>query len=215
MTSRYHSTARTEILPHLPDGMRRVLDVGCGSGATIAAIRAACPPLDWAGGVELDATAASVAGAHCDQVWHGTVEAGAFYDQIDPGSLDAILCLDILEHLADPWSTVKRLTPLLAPGGRLVVSVPNIRNWKFISGLVARGDFHYRDAGLLDRTHLRFFVRSTAIELATCGGLTLLHAGPSRPFRPMEARWMLQNASFGLLTEFLVKQYLVVAGRRR
>ena len=57
----------------------------------------------------------------------GNVENWRFEDEIAPASLDLILCLDVLEHLVDPWSVVRRLSPLLAPGGRLIVSVPNIR----------------------------------------------------------------------------------------
>lgn len=165
----------------------------------------------WAGGVELEEAAAAQADQHCDQVWRGDVEAGAFYEDIEPGSLDVILCLDVLEHLADPWSMVKCLTPLLAPGGSLIISIPNIRNWKFIWRLFAFADFRYRDAGLLDRTHLRFFVRETAIQLATSGGLSLHHVGSTQPFEPPDARWFLVKASFGRLEDLMIKQYVLVA----
>ena len=81
------------------------------------------------------------------------------------------------------------------PGGRLILSVPNIRHWKFVWRLIARGDFTYRDAGLLDRTHLRFFVRRTAIELATCGGLELVAATSAQGWRFPEPRWWLARLS--------------------
>jgi len=213
MSDRYFATARREILPHLPERFERLLDLGCGAGATVAAIRAlrgAAAPF-WAGGVELDEAAAAEAERHCDRVWRGDVEAGAFDADIKPGSLDVVLCLDVLEHLADPWAMVKRLSPLLAPGGRLIVSIPNIRNWKFIWRLFAKGDFHYRDAGLLDRTHLRFFVRPTAVDLATCGGLALHHVGSTQPFTPPDARWLLSKAAFGRLDDLMIKQFVVVA----
>ena len=212
MANRYFSTARDEIFPHLPDKITRLLDLGCGTGATVAAIKdlAGQTPF-WAGGVELDPSAAASAATVMDRIWAGDAEADAFDQEIEAGSLDVILCLDVLEHLADPWAMVRRLSPLLKPGGRLIVSLPNIRHYKFIVGLLFRGDFHYRDAGLLDRTHLRFFVRQTAIELVTTGGLTLSHCGPSRPFRPMEVRRFLLAASFGGLEPLLTKQYVLVA----
>ncbi len=208
----YFATVRREIFPLVPDRVSRMLDVGCGAGATTAAIRAV-RDVSWAGGIEYLPEVAARAGTTFDRMWTGDAAAADLEAGIAPGSLDLVLCLDVLEHMADPWTMVKRLSALIAPGGRLIVSVPNIRNWKFIWRLIARGDFHYRDAGLLDRTHLRFFVRDTAIELATCGGLTLQTARSARIWQPPEARWLLSTLSGGAADEFLAKQWLVAADR--
>lgn len=207
----YFAEARVEMLRFLPQTCRRLLDVGCGRGATTAAIRAR-GPLDWAGGVELVETeAARIPAGLFDEVWTGDAEALAFQAAIAPGSLDAILCLDVLEHMVDPWSFVRRTSPLLRPGGRLIVSVPNIRNWKFIRKLLFQGDFRYRDAGLLDRTHLRFFVKATAEELATVGGLALVSSGPAHPWKPLSGKGLLSAVSGGGLDELMTKQLAVVA----
>jgi 2-polyprenyl-3-methyl-5-hydroxy-6-metoxy-1,4-benzoquinol methylase len=210
MSSRYFSTARREILPFLPEKVSRLLDLGCGTGATVALVKEA-RAVEWAGGVELEAGSAEAARKICDRVWEGDAADLAFAAEIAPASLDLVLCLDVLEHIIDPWAVVRRLSPLLAPGGRLIVSLPNIRNWKLLWRLAIRGDFRYRDAGILDRTHLRFFVRSTAIELATSGGLRLVTAANAQPFAFPDARWLLRRASFGALDELLAKQWLVVA----
>lgn len=212
MTERYFSRARSEILPFLPAKVSRLLDLGCGTGATVALVKQE-RAVAWAGGVELDAAAAEEARAHCDEVFVGDAAAQSFDGKIAPASLDLVLCLDVLEHLADPWAMVRRLSPLLMPSGRLIVSVPNIRNWKFLWRLGVKGDFRYRDAGVLDRTHLRFFVRDTAIELATCGGLALVVAANAHPFSFPDARFLLSRASGGRLEAFLAKQWLVVAER--
>jgi SAM-dependent methyltransferase len=210
MSSRYFSTARREILPFLPEKVSRVLDLGCGTGATVALVKEA-RAVEWAGGVELEARSAEAARKICDRVWEGDASGLAFAAEIAPASLDLVLCLDVLEHLTYPWAVVRRLSPLLAPRGRLIVSLPNIRNWKFLWRLAMRGDFRYRDAGILDRTHLRFFVRSTAIELATSGGLRLVTVANAQPFAFPDARWLLSRASLGALDELLAKQWLVVA----
>ncbi len=210
MSGRYFATPRREVLPHLPARLSRMLDVGCGSGATVAAIKAV-RPVAWAGGVERVATEAERAAAVCERVWCLDVERECFEAGIAPASLDLVLCLDVLEHLADPWDVVRRLSPLLAPGGRLIVSVPNVRNWKFLWGLAARGDFHYRDSGLLDRTHLRFFVRETAVDLVGAGGLRVLAVEGAQPWRGLDARRLLSLASLGRLDDFMVKQWLIVA----
>lgn len=208
--SRYFATARREVLPHLPAPCRRVLDLGCGTGATVAAIRETSP-LDWAGGVELDPDAAAAAERELDKVWQTDLEQTPLEAEIAPGSLDLVLCLDILEHLVDPWAVVRRVSPLLGTGGRLVVSVPNIRNLKFVLRLLFKGDFRYTDAGLLDRTHLRFFTRETAIELALAGGLGFVGCQSATRYSALDTRKLLIQLSGGRLETLLAKQFLVVA----
>jgi SAM-dependent methyltransferase len=212
VTNRYYNTARREILPVLPAKVARLLDLGCGMGATVALVKEA-RNVEWAAGVEIDAGAADAAREVCDRVW--VLDAGRerFEADIPEASLDLVLALDILEHLADPWGMVKRLSPLVARGGRLIISVPNIRNWKFLWHLAAHGDFHYADAGILDRTHLRFFVKATAIELATCGGLALVCATNAQPPRWPDIRMLLGKASGGRLDALIAKQWLIVAER--
>lgn len=210
MSERYFATARTEIAPHLPAKIDRMLDIGCGTGATTAFVKS-LRPVVWSAGSEFVPEEAEKARTVCDVVSVGNVETWAFEDEIARGSLDLILCLDVLEHLVDPWSVVKRLSPLLAPGGRLIISIPNIRNWKFIRGLLFRGDFRYRDSGLLDRTHLRFFVRDTACALAQAGGLTLRHCGNAHPWAGLDARRLLSSTTFGVLDDLMIKQFLIVA----
>ncbi len=210
MTERYYGTPRLEILPYLPQRVSRLLDVGCGAGATVAAIKERFA-VEWAGGVEIVGGEAERAKAVCDRVWSTNIEQDRIEESIAPGSLDLILCLDVLEHLVNPWSVVDRLTTRLSPQGRLIVSVPNVRNWKFIKNLLFKGDFRYRDAGLLDRTHLRFFVRDTARELAEHGGLKARHVGNAHPWNGADMRRILSAATFGALNDVLVKQWLIVA----
>lgn len=205
----YFARARREIAPWLPLRIDRMLDVGCGAGATTAFVRS-LRAVTWAGGVEIEAAEADKAADHLDQVWRVDIEHDRFEDNVPDESLDLVLCLDVLEHLVDPWEVVRRLSAKLAPGGRLIVSVPNIRNWKFIFGLLLRGDFHYRRSGLLDRTHLRFFVRETAIELAQVGGGRLIVAEAQPAFVAPDARWFLSRASLRRMDGLLAKQWLVV-----
>lgn len=208
--SHYHHHARTEIVPYLPAAPARILELGCAAGATIAHLKNLYPGL-WAAGVELDEAAAKEARTHLDTVWQGTVEDTPWDSAIPKASLDAVLCLDILEHLVDPWAAVKRLSPLLAPGGRLIISIPNIRNLKFIRKLLINGDFRYKDAGLLDRTHLRFFTRETASELAVCGGLALEKAVRAHDWQKTDIRAILSRMTAGKSDEIIAKQWIVVA----
>jgi 2-polyprenyl-3-methyl-5-hydroxy-6-metoxy-1,4-benzoquinol methylase len=210
MDDRYYDRARREILPWLPRRVSRLLDIGCGTGATTAAVKEV-RDVAWAGGVEHVEEIAAKAAPRFDRVWAGDAAAAPLEAEIPAASLDLVLCLDVLEHMADPWALVGRLSALIAPEGRLIVSVPNIRHWKFIWRLLAHGDFAYRDAGLLDRTHLRFFVRRTVVELATCGGLRLVAAISAQSWTPPDPRWALMRLSGGALEEVMAKQWLAVA----
>jgi tetratricopeptide (TPR) repeat protein len=75
-----------------------------------------------------------------------------------PGTFDCVICADVLEHLRDPWAFLARVRPLLAPQGLLLASIPNVQ---FVQVLweLAQGRWTYQPAGILDRTHLRFFTR--------------------------------------------------------
>ena len=95
------------------------------------------------------------------------------YDAVfaDEAPFDTVIAADVLEHLRDPWVCLKSLRALMRPDGALVVSIPNIAHNAVIAQLLA-GRFPYRDQGLLDRTHLRFFTRQDVEELLTdCGFL--------------------------------------------
>lgn len=213
MNTSYFDTARVEILPHLPVSVSRMLDVGCGTGATTQAVREQRDVV-WAGGIEYLPDVAARGEGRFQRLWVGDAAAADLEAEIAPGSLDLVLCLDVLEHMADPWALVRRITALLAPGGRLIISVPNIRHYRFIWRLITRGDFRYRDFGLLDRTHLRFFVKETAVELGTCGGLALVEARSVQKLKPSDPRAILNMLAFGALSDFLAKQWLIVVERR-
>lgn len=92
------------------------------------------------------------------------------------GPYDFIVCADVLEHLTSPRRALAALTPHLAPGGRILISVPNIGYAGLLAEILS-GDFRYRPLGLLDETHLRFFTRSSMRELLTNAGLTIIAEG--------------------------------------
>jgi 2-polyprenyl-3-methyl-5-hydroxy-6-metoxy-1,4-benzoquinol methylase len=80
----------------------------------------------------------------------------------------------VLEHLADPWSVLRRFGERLAPGGTVVASIPNIAHHTVLRDLL-RGRFDYQDAGILDRTHLRFFTRRSVLRLFEDANLEVIH----------------------------------------
>lgn len=207
----YFRNARKEIKPLLPETMRNVLEIGCGSGATLGWLKQSgfC---EEAHGIELFEAAAISARQYADSVLAGDAEQ--IVDAAFEGTqFDLILCLDVLEHMVDPWAFVPKLHRLLAPTGRLVVSLPNVRNVKVLLPLLFKGRWRYEDAGILDRTHLRFFTLEGAKELLTTQQFQVKQMVRRMP-SPTSKQGLLNRAMFGLLSDFLTSQYLIACGHK-
>jgi 2-polyprenyl-3-methyl-5-hydroxy-6-metoxy-1,4-benzoquinol methylase len=202
----YYRNTRKDILPLLPDKFDRVLDVGCGAGSTLAWLKST-KGCTCTIGIEPFPEAAAAARKAIDVVYEGDIESLSV--PIEPGTLDLVLCLDVLEHLIDPWTVTRRLQELLKPGGALIVSLPNVRNKRVIFPLLFKGKWNYRDFGVLDRTHLRFFVRETAIALVESSGLRVdkidVTGGFTRGWQGKVLKKVLPDG----IQSFFVRQYII------
>jgi len=161
----YFAQARTDIGPLLPVNADRVLEIGCGTGATMRWLRTQ-RTVRYAVGIEVSPDAAQRARREFDHVAVLNAEASPLPD----GPFDLIILLDVLEHLVDPWRMVDRLSAVLNPGGSIIVSIPNVSHYSIIISLL-RGQWNYTNQGLLDRTHLRFFTANGAMDLMSRGRL--------------------------------------------
>ncbi len=159
-----------------------VLDAGCGFATTAQRIREAGNRV-W--GIESDPDAAAVARERIDHVVQADLQdIGAIGAQ----RFDVIIFADVLEHLAWPIGVLKQYVSLLKPNGSVIISLPNVGLWSVRFGLMF-GRFQYDDSGVLDRTHLRFFTRRTALEMIRAAGLEPVrrsyNPGLVRPFVPL------------------------------
>jgi 2-polyprenyl-3-methyl-5-hydroxy-6-metoxy-1,4-benzoquinol methylase len=69
---------------------------------------------------------------------------------------DVVVAADVLEHLYDPWATLQAMKSLLNDDGYVVLSLPHVGH-SALSACLLEEDFDYREWGLLDKTHIRFF----------------------------------------------------------
>ena len=157
-----YSDPRAEMLDFLPPRARTVLDVGCSTGAFGHSLRALGRGLTtW--GLEPDEDSARAAATGYDHVLASGLH-GAVGD-LPTGTFDAVYFNDVLEHLSEPAGALEAVAPLLSPTGVVIASIPNVRHLSVLRPLVLKGDWTYTDQGVLDRTHVRFFTRSTAERL--------------------------------------------------
>jgi len=203
----YFGNVRRDVLPLLPTSSARVLELGCGRGDTLAYLKreGRC---EWAGGIELFPAAAAVARGRVDWLLEGDAERLDI--GLAPASLDLVLCLDVLEHLVDPWTMMRRLAALLRPGGAVVASIPNVRNRRVLFPLLFRGSFEYANEGLLDRTHLRFFTRRSAVALLESAGLRV-DLVRDTGLEPGSRTRMFDALTLSTLRPLFTVQYLVRA----
>lgn len=160
----YFDTLRDEIEPLVPPNPSLAMDIGCGQGVTSCWLKRIRPNVTTIG-VEIDPSVAAVAAAVVDSVLVADLNRGLDVLSGYEGRVELLLLLDVLEHLEDPWARLAEFKRLLAPGGVVIASLPNVRNIKVLGPLIFRGEWRYRSAGILDRTHLRFFTRRAALEL--------------------------------------------------
>jgi SAM-dependent methyltransferase len=170
----YGAAANPDLLVRVPAGARSLLDVGCGAGGLGRGLRAR----GFAGrliGIEPDPELAAHAEGHYDAVHRLDIERDA--PPVPPGTLAVLVYGDVLEHLRDPWGVLKRDAAMLAPGGTLLVCVPNLEHWSFAAKLLA-GRWRYEEMGLFDRTHLRWFTRAAMKDAIEAAGLRPMELVP-------------------------------------
>ena len=180
-----------------------VLDVGCGYAMTSQHLKG-----NRVTGIESNPDAVKVARTRIDCVVERDLQ------DFDPnlGSFDVIIFADVLEHLAWPVGVLRQYLALLKPHGTVIVSLPNVGLWSVRLQHLA-GRFDYEETGVLDRTHLRFFTRRSALRMLDAAGLKPLrrtyNPGLVRPFVPLVKRMIAGGARPDAIHESrLYKLYL-------
>jgi 2-polyprenyl-3-methyl-5-hydroxy-6-metoxy-1,4-benzoquinol methylase len=214
MTIRYEDP-RAEMLAFIPDDARSLLDVGCSVGAFGAELRRSRPHLRLVG-IEPNTAAANHARAIYDELWAATfpeIEDAL----LDNGRFDVIVFNDVLEHMPAPELALRASRRLLDDNGVVVTSIPNVRHISVSGMLLARGEWRYRDAGILDDTHLRFFTKRSILRFFEDNGWQVERmVGLNRVLHVGDAdtpRWvrLIGRLSAGRTDDLFFVQYATVA----
>lgn len=159
--------AANKILAAVPPESK-VLEIGCSSGTQTKALKEilACNVT----GIEINESAAKEAKKFCENLIIGDIENIDLKKSLDENTFDLVIMSDVLEHLRDPNSVLTKIKPFIKKDhGMVLASIPNIAHASICLEL-ARGRFDYRDFGLLDDTHIRFFTKKTIANLFESSG---------------------------------------------
>jgi len=163
----YYKIMRPEMVQFLPSEYSKVLEVGCNVGNFRQFVSKPCQY--W--GIEPLEEAANIAKNKIDKVLTG------FYDEvaseIPDNSFDLVIACDVIEHIEQPWDFLKSIKRKMTVNASVVFSIPNVRYYGNLKELLCEKDWKYKDRGILDITHLRFFTEKSIIRLLNENGFEI------------------------------------------
>lgn len=207
--SEYYSYCRRDLIQLVPEEANSILEIGCGIGNTGKALKE-INGSRYVVGIDIVPEVKSEAEKVYDEFILANIENTDLKYQ--DGFFDCIMYGDVLEHLVDPWGILKKHKRLIKDKGYIVASIPNIRHYRIIRDLLFKGKFEYKDSGILDITHLRFFTLDSIISLFQESGYTVTKI--ERNISGNKAMRTINSMFGGKMKEFLTLQYLVVAVKK-
>jgi SAM-dependent methyltransferase len=201
----YFGGVRRDFLDLLPrSGTVDVLEIGCGSGETGAAAIAAGLCRSYSG-VELAPQAAAMARTRLNTVIEGNVEQMEL--PWPDGHFGAVLMSEVLEHLIDPWTVVKRVAAKLQPGALVLASSPNVAQMAIVRGLLS-DRWELTEAGVMDRTHLRWFTQGSYRQMFEDAGIRIDEVRAMAPPGPFGS--LFNAVTFNRLRHLTMRQICVI-----
>jgi 2-polyprenyl-3-methyl-5-hydroxy-6-metoxy-1,4-benzoquinol methylase len=203
--SSYYDRFRSDVISIVPPTAKCVLSVGCATGVTEAELVKRGIKVV---GVEINHEAAQIARQR------GLIVLEGDASEVDVSQVseyfDCLVYADVLEHLPDPVAVLKRHLQELRPGGIVYACVPNFRHYSVLWQLAVLGHIRYKDAGILDRTHLRITTRKMVTEWFNQAGIepTICRYAIHR-----RRDKLLSACLLGLFVEFIAVQ-IVLVGRK-
>lgn len=185
----------------------RVLEVGCACGATLLDVKNRFNNAQLYG-IEINSASAAISSLFAE-VSASNVENDLDYEE---EFFDYILLPDVLEHLQEPWGVLSRLKKYLKNNGKILASLPNVNHFTVIRDML-RGRWEYTDAGLLDRTHLRFFTLKEIEDMFLNAGFHDLQYNVKKLHeQPEDEEWINNLAKISdpsIAFQLRVYQYLI------
>lgn len=211
----YYISPRIDLISLIQEDISKplnILEIGCGCGATMAKIKSIYP-FATTYGIEIVDTAAELANTYgeviCDDVEH-------LIFPYEENYFDYCIMGDVLEHLHEPKLVLQILKKYMKKGGKIILSMPNMKHWSVIVPLLTKDVFPYANSGLLDTTHLKMYTCNEIQKLIINAGYRLDHMSYTTAGTPTEKELQIINDLVKYmenpdLSTFMAYQYIVVA----
>ena len=218
----YNSPANKALLSLIDwHEVQRVLDLGAGSGSNLCFIKTLNPTIEAIGVTcsEQEANLQRANGLISAVANLDGQNAEADHPPAADNSQDVVILSHVIEHLSNPAKALALTRKLLRPGGRALIAVPNIANWRFRLKLAA-GKFNYEDAGTMDKSHLRFYTHHSIanecrkhlpeFECLVHSGNGGLMLGPTRKLIPNKLSKKMDNLAAKIAPNLIAYESFLV-----
>jgi SAM-dependent methyltransferase len=176
---------RKEMLDFVPLECKRILEVGCGDGGFSSFLKERAGVEVW--GIEIHPGAAAIAGEKLDKVLCGDF-VELLKSDLPGNTFDCIVFNDVLEHFLYPAEILTGLKRILVKGGYVVSSIPNFRYIGNLWEIIIDKEFQYKDAGILDVTHMRFYTEKSIVRLHESAGYKVFTCQGINPTRSIKVK---------------------------
>jgi 2-polyprenyl-3-methyl-5-hydroxy-6-metoxy-1,4-benzoquinol methylase len=204
----YFSLERALFKEAVTENNLNILDVGCGAGILGAHYikNQNCKVY----GVEISKSAFEQASELLTKTFKGNIESMVFEFQQD--FFDVIIMGDVVEHLINPIETIKNLMPYLKQGGKIHITVPNVKHWTVVYALVFKDEWEYKDWGILDYTHLKFFTKKSFVNsIKNLEKVNVLST--KRVIQKPSKSYLINKFTFGLFSGFIASHTFVTINK--
>ena len=199
--NQYFTNVRYDIIDMIPKKPNKVLEIGCGSGATLVELKKQ-NKAEFTVGVDI--VDKSIPGIDSHIV--GDIENTII--PFEEKYFDVIICADVLEHLVDPWAVVHAMLKFLKDGGLLIASIPNVREIGVLWKIVIKETSAYSAQEFLTNLTFDSFVKNI-YNLFIGNNLKVIKM---KRRRRNKFKVALDYITFRIFSDFLTCQY-VIAGR--
>ncbi|MFT4221341.1 class I SAM-dependent methyltransferase [Dysgonomonas sp.] len=210
MQNDYYTFERKEIFPFIPVNIERTLDVGCAEGIFSSQLKTEKNVETW--GIEMVKDAADKAKSKLDNVLTGTFDE--VYDSLPKKYFDCIFFNDVLEHMAYPEDCLIKTKENLADGGHILASIPNMRYIEVLRELIFKKDWIYKDSGIQDKTHLRFYTEKSMKRMIEDCGYKIERMKGINGVSPYCLTSFINLLFFNYLKDVKYKQYAILASAK-
>lgn len=203
----YYGDDRKEMIKYIPENVKNVLEAGCGKGLFASLIKETHDAEVY--GIEIEPDVAAIASKNLDKIYIG--DFLKVINELSGKHFDCVVFNDVIEHMNNPWEVLIKTKSILNDDGVVVASIPNFRYLPNLVEIIYKKDFLYKECGILDKTHLRFFTKKSIKRLFEESGYEIIIIEGIRRYSKRLRFFIFNILSFNFFSDTQYLQFAVVA----